>query len=88
MKAPVLALSAALVLGGCADTVSGSTVRLLVLDGNLRRLGDPRNGAGPFRYAHADAGYVVEDSAGAEVFRVIDRQEGLPIGPDGEVTVS
>ena len=63
-------LAAALLLGGCAageDT--GVAVRVLVLDGNLRQLGDPCNGAGPFRYAHADAGYVIEDGAGAEVFR-------------------
>jgi len=68
MKAAILA--AVLLLGGCAageDT--GVAVRVLVLDGNLRQLGDPCNGAGPFRYAHADAGYVIEDSAGAEVFR-------------------
>jgi hypothetical protein len=63
-------LAVALLLGGCAageDT--GVAVRVLVLDGNLRQLGDPCNGAGPFRYAHADAGYVIEDSTGAEVFR-------------------
>jgi hypothetical protein len=63
-------LAVALLLGGCAageDT--GVAVRVLVLDGNLRQLGDPCNGAGPFRYAHADVGYVIEDSAGAEVFR-------------------
>lgn len=64
------ALALVLLLGGCAageDT--GGTLRLLVLDGNLRDLGAPCNGAGPFRYAHADAGYVIEDSAGVEVFR-------------------
>lgn len=65
----VLSLAAVL-LGGCAageDT--GVAVRVLVLDGNLRQLGDPCNGAGPFRYAHADVGYVIEDGAGTEVFR-------------------
>jgi len=68
MRAAILA--AVLLLGGCAageDT--GVAVRVLVMDGNLRQLGDPCNGAGPFRYAHADAGYVIEDRAGAEVFR-------------------
>lgn len=68
----VLALAATLVLGGCAGseaTGSGGAVRVLVLDGNLRQLGDPCNGAGPFQYAHADAGYVIKDSDGAEVFR-------------------
>jgi hypothetical protein len=69
MKASVLALSAVLLLAGCADTASGSTLRLLVMDGNLRRLGDPCNGAGPFRYVHADADYAIEDGAGTEVFR-------------------
>lgn len=130
MKAAILA--AVLLLGGCAageDT--GVAIRVLVLDGNLRQLGDPCNGAGPFRYAHADAGYVIKDSAGAEVFRgalpngtaekimdvdfreglrqptmcvmtlhvngvtkpdghelVIDDQDGVPIEPNGEATVS
>lgn len=71
MKAGVLILVAALLLGGCGgeDTGSGGTLRLLVLDGNLRQLGDPCNGAGPFEYAHADAGYVIENSGGAEVSR-------------------
>lgn len=71
MRAGVLILVAALLLSGCGgeDTGSGGTLRLLVLDGNLRRLGDPCNGAGPFEYAHADAGYVIENSDGAEVFR-------------------
>ncbi len=64
---PVLA--AALMAGGCADAEAGATVRVLVLDGNLRQVGEPCNGAGPFRYAHADAGYVIEDGDGAEVFR-------------------
>jgi hypothetical protein len=64
------ALALVLLLGGCAaGEDAGGTLRLLVLDGNLRQLGDPCNGAGPFRYAHAEAGYVVEDGAGAEVFR-------------------
>jgi hypothetical protein len=124
-------LTLGLLLGGCAGDSSGSTLRLLVLDGNLRQLGDPCNGAGPFRYAHADAGYVIEDRDGAEVFAgelpngtaekmmdvdfregmrqptmcvmtlhvkgltkpdghefVIDRREGIPIEPNGEVTVS
>jgi hypothetical protein len=68
--AAVLALAAVLLPGGCAPGEdSGSTLRLLVLDGNPRRLGDPCNGAGPFRYAHAEAGYVIENSAGTEVFR-------------------
>lgn len=67
--ASALALAAALLLGGCAAGEPGVTVRVLVLDGNLRQLGDPCNGAGPFRYAHADAGYVIADSAGAEEFR-------------------
>jgi hypothetical protein len=101
------------------------------MDGNLRQLGEPCNGAGPFRYAHADAGYVIENRDGAEVFRgelpngtaekimdvdfrkgmrqptmcamtlhvnelteltglelVIGRQAGVPIEPDGKVTVS
>jgi hypothetical protein len=71
MRAGVLILAAALLLGGCGgeDTGSGGTLRLLVLDGNLRQLGDPCNGAGPFDYAHADAGYVIEDGDGTEVFR-------------------
>ncbi|HEX6358402.1 hypothetical protein [Actinophytocola sp.] len=125
-------LALALLLAGCAgDASDSSTLRLLVLDGNLRRLGDPCNGAGPFRYAHADAGYVVQDRDGVEVFRgelpngtaekmmdvefreglrqptmcvmtlhvdgltkpdghelVIDRHDGVPIEPNGEVTVS
>jgi hypothetical protein len=129
MRAAILAVL--LLLGGCADTEPGVTVRVLVLDGNLRQLGAPCNGAGPFRYAHAETGYVVEDGAGAEVFRgelpngtaermldvdfreglrqptmcvmtlrvnglakpaghelVIGDQEGIPIEPNGEVTVS
>jgi hypothetical protein len=70
MRVWVPVLAAALLVGGCADgEAPGGTVRMLVLDGNLRQLGDPCNGAGPFRYAHADAGFVIEDSAGAEVFR-------------------
>lgn len=70
MRAVVGLLVAALLLAGCgAEASSGGTLRLLVLDGNLRRLGEPCNGAGPFRYAHASAGYVVEDGDGAEVFR-------------------
>jgi hypothetical protein len=129
----VLVLAATLVLSGCGgeDAGSGSTLRLLVMDGNLRQLGEPCNGAGPFRYAHADAGYVIENRDGAEVFRgelpngtaekimdvdfrkgmrqptmcamtlhvneltelaglelVIGRQAGVPIEPDGKVTVS
>lgn len=64
------ALAAVLLLQGCTGGGdNGSTLRLLVLDGNLRQLGDPCNGAGPFQYAHAEAGYVIEDGAGAEVFR-------------------
>jgi hypothetical protein len=129
MRAAILA--ALLLLGGCAGDDPSGTVRVLVQDGNLRRLGDPCNGAGPFRYAHADADYVIRDSSGAEVSRgelpngtaekmldvdfreglrqptmcvmtlhvnglakpdghelVIDDQDGLPIEPDGEVTVS
>ena len=62
-------LAALLLLGGCAGAAPSATVRVLVLDANLRRLGDPCNGAGPFRYAHADAGYVIRDRAGAEVSR-------------------
>jgi len=71
MRAGVLILAAALLLGGCGgeDTGSSGTLRLLVLDGNLRQLGDPCNGAGPFDYAHADADYVIEDGDGTEVFR-------------------
>jgi hypothetical protein len=62
-------LAAVLLLSGCAGDASDGALRLLVLDGNLRQLGDPCNGAGPFRYAHADADYVIEDKSGAEVFR-------------------
>ncbi|MEO6090576.1 MAG: hypothetical protein ABIQ18_46495 [Umezawaea sp.] len=72
MRTSVLGLAAVLLLGGCAGgeaAGSNATVKVLVLDGNLRRLGEPCNGAGPFGYAHADVGYVIEDSAGAEVFR-------------------
>jgi hypothetical protein len=67
MRAAILA--ALLLLGGCADDDPSATLRVLVQDGNLRRLGDPCNGAGPFRYAHADAGYVIRDRSGAEVSR-------------------
>jgi hypothetical protein len=67
MRAAILA--ALLLLGGCAGDDPSATLRVLVQDGNLRRLGDPCNGAGPFRYAHADAGYVVRDRSGAEVSR-------------------
>ncbi|MBP2327910.1 hypothetical protein JOF56_008295 [Kibdelosporangium banguiense] len=70
MRTLVRGLAAALLLSGCAsDDAQGSTLRVLVLDGNLRQLGDPCNGAGPFRYAHADTGYVIKDRAGVEVFR-------------------
>jgi hypothetical protein len=69
MRISVVLFSAVLLLSGCADSDSDSTVRVHVLDGNLRRLGEPCNGAGPFGYAHADAGYVITDNAGAEVFR-------------------
>lgn len=70
MRIRVLFLAAVLLIGGCtAGEDPGSALRVLVLDGNLRQLGDPCNGAGPFRYAHADAGFVIEDSTGAEVFR-------------------
>lgn len=65
----VLVLAAVLLVGGCTAGDSDSALRLLVLDGSLRRLGEPCDGAGPFRYAHAEAGYVIEDRAGAEVFR-------------------
>ena len=65
----ILVLALALVLAGCASADPGVTVQVRVLDGNLRQLGEPCNGAGPFQYAHADAGYVIEDDAGTEVFR-------------------
>ncbi len=66
----MLGLATTLFLSGCAgNETPDSTLRVLVLDGNLRRLGEPCNGAGPFGYAHADAGYVIEDRGGAEVFR-------------------
>ena len=65
-----LLLGLVLLVGGCASgEAAGSTLRVLVMDGNLRQLGEPCNGAGPFQYAHADAGYVIEDRAGAEVFK-------------------
>lgn len=68
MRAWVLLL--VLLLGGCASGGEPTvTVKVLVLDGNLRRLGDPCNGAGPFDYAHAEAGYVIRDRGGTEVFR-------------------
>lgn len=66
------------VLAGCSGSsddsgVSGSAevgvVRVLIPDGNLRRLGEPCNGAGAFRSVHAEASFTVEDGEGVEVAR-------------------
>ncbi|WP_053207687.1 hypothetical protein [Jiangella muralis] len=65
------------VLAGCSgssDDASGSgteagVVRVLIPDGNLRRLGEPCNGAGAFRSVHAEATFTVEDGDGVEVAR-------------------
>lgn len=66
-------------LAGCSgssdDTeASGSgseagVVRVLIPDGNLRRLGEPCNGAGAFRSVHAEASFTVQDGDGVEVAR-------------------
>lgn len=66
-------------LGGCSGSsddaeASGSgsetgVVRVLIPDGNLRRLGEPCNGAGAFRSVHAEAAFTVEDGDGVEVAR-------------------
>ncbi|WP_146605237.1 hypothetical protein [Jiangella anatolica] len=64
-------------LAGCSGS-SGTTessdadagvVRVLIPDGNLRRLGEPCNGAGAFRSIHAEATFTVEDGDGVEVAR-------------------
>lgn len=65
------------VLAGCSGSgdadASGSedvgVVRVLIPDGNLRRLGEPCNGAGAFRSIHAEAAFTVEDGDGVEVAR-------------------
>ncbi|WP_116947437.1 hypothetical protein [Jiangella endophytica] len=67
------------VLAGCSgssDEASGASgadeagvVRVLIPDGNLRRLGEPCNGAGAFRSVHAEATFTVEDGDGVEVAR-------------------
>lgn len=64
-------------LGGCAGSSSAddtadeprATVRLIIADGNLRTLGQSCNGAAPYRFAHAEASYVIQDREGTEVFR-------------------
>lgn len=59
--------------GGCSGAAAGGpdddggTVRLVIPDGNLRMPGDPCNGAGAFRFAHAEAGYAIENPDGAVV---------------------
>jgi hypothetical protein len=67
------------VLAGCSGSdsdgasASGSddvgVVRVLIPDGNLRRLGEPCNGAGAFRSVHAEASFTVQDGDGVEVAR-------------------
>ncbi|WP_162605708.1 hypothetical protein [Jiangella aurantiaca] len=65
-------------LAGCGgssdDSSSGGSeesgvVRVLIPDGNLRRLGEPCNGAGAFRSIHAEAAFTIEDGDGVEVAR-------------------
>ncbi|WP_160312790.1 hypothetical protein [Jiangella alkaliphila] len=74
----VLAVVLPMLLAGCAgssnDGGAGSggdvgVVRVLIPDGNLRRLGEPCNGAGAFRSVHAEATFTVEDGDGVEVAR-------------------
>jgi hypothetical protein len=73
------ALAAAMAVAACGgspdDSSSGGpeeesgVVRVLIPDGNLRRLGEPCNGAGAFRSIHAEATFTVEDGDGVEVAR-------------------
>ena len=52
---------------GTSGSDAAGVVRVLIPDGNLRRLGEPCNGAGAFRSIHAEASFVVEDGDGVEV---------------------
>ncbi|RIQ12667.1 hypothetical protein [Jiangella rhizosphaerae] len=69
------AVVAAAACGGPSDDSSAGgseesgVVRVLIPDGNLRRLGEPCNGAGAFRSIHAEAAFTVEDGDGVEVAR-------------------
>lgn len=54
---------------GTSGSEDAGVVRVLIPDGNLRRLGEPCNGAGAFRSIHAEASFVVEDGDGVEVAR-------------------
>jgi hypothetical protein len=54
---------------GTSGSDEAGVVRVLIPDGNLRRLGEPCNGAGAFRSVHAEASFTVEDGDGVEVAR-------------------
>ncbi|MFG3685048.1 hypothetical protein [Micromonospora sp. NPDC047740] len=59
--------------GGCSDppaaSVKTQVIRLTVPDWNLRPPGTSCAGAGPYRFAHAEAPFVIKDGNGREVAR-------------------
>ena len=67
MKALAAALLAVLALGACgggSDDGLDMKVRLVVEDKNIRVEGAECAGARPLEYAHAEAGYAIEDGTG------------------------
>lgn len=61
-----------LVAPACGNSQAGAeapgvTVRLVIADGNIRAPDVTCSGAGPFRFAHAEAPYVIQDASGGPV---------------------
>jgi hypothetical protein len=71
---------AAAALAGCGGSSSPPppNVAVVVPDGVLRALGEPCSGGEPYLYAHATAGFRIEDGAGKTVLRG-DLPEGKAI---------
>ncbi|MFJ2033640.1 hypothetical protein [Streptosporangium sp. NPDC087985] len=70
---------------GCASEshaadVETQTIRLIIPDGNLRPLGTSCAGAGPYRFAHQEAPFAIEDGNGNEVARGV-----LPAGTSEKI---
>ncbi|MEU2615227.1 hypothetical protein ABZ570_27145 [Micromonospora sp. NPDC007271] len=68
-----MAMLGATIAGGCSDPptapVKTQVIRLTVPDWNLRPPGTSCAGAGPYRFAHPEAPYVIEDGNGREIAR-------------------
>ncbi|MEU8263043.1 hypothetical protein AB0C02_20730 [Micromonospora sp. NPDC048999] len=68
-----MAMLTATSAGGCSDPPAApaktQVIRLTVPDWNLRPPGTSCAGAGPYRFAHAEAPFVIRDGDGREIAR-------------------